>query len=162
MILTGKSHHSRVKTNSYIFVFSIHPRTKQDVGYRLSRSGLAVAYGQVIEFQGPIISSVAYISGIQTVNITYRSVSDIEVRNIAGFEVCCHGSSCLNDDLWVSADITDKDALIITVTVPDACVGQQLTGLRYLWRETPCLFKQAAIYSASDSNLPSPPFIHYF
>ena len=89
-------------------------------------------------------------------------MQDIEVRNTAGFEVCCHGSSCLNDDLWVAADITAKNALTITVTVPYACVGQQLTGLRYLWHETPCPFKEAAIYSASDSNLPSPPFIQYF
>ncbi|CAF4343739.1 unnamed protein product, partial [Rotaria magnacalcarata] len=43
----------------------IHPRTKLDVGYRLSRSGLAVAYGQQVEFQGPIVQNVAYSSGSQ-------------------------------------------------------------------------------------------------
>jgi hypothetical protein len=42
--------------------------------------------------------------------------------------------------------------------VPNECVGKQLYGLRYLWRTTPCLFKEAAIYSGTDPNLPSPPY----
>lgn len=67
--------------------FSIHPRTKTDVGYRLSRSGLAVAYNQSVEFQGPIVSSVAYTTGANTVNITYGSVSLLDLRNPNGFEV---------------------------------------------------------------------------
>ncbi len=67
--------------------FSVHPRTKHDVGYRLSRSGLAVAYGQKVEFQGPIVSNVSYINGSNTVTITYRAVTAIEVRNSLGFEV---------------------------------------------------------------------------
>jgi hypothetical protein len=68
--------------------FSIHPRSKQDVGYRLSRSGLAIAYGQQVEYQGPIVDNVAYSTGSQTVNITYKAVSSIELRNLIGFEVC--------------------------------------------------------------------------
>jgi hypothetical protein len=71
-----------------IYLFSIHPRTKEDVGYRLSRSGLSVAYGQQVEFQGPIVQNVAYSSGGSTVDITYTSVSSIELRNPnGGFEV---------------------------------------------------------------------------
>ena len=66
---------------------SIHPRTKEDVGYRLSRSGLAVGYGQQVEFQGPIVQSVAYTTGGSTVEITYTAVSSIELRNPNGFEV---------------------------------------------------------------------------
>jgi hypothetical protein len=67
--------------------FSVHPRYKHDVGYRLSRSGLAVAYGQQVEFQGPIVQSVAYSTGGRTINITYTAVSSIELRNPNGFEV---------------------------------------------------------------------------
>jgi hypothetical protein len=52
--------------------------------------------------------------------------------------------------------------LTITVTVNSSCVGQQLYGIRYLWAETPCPFKQAAIYSGTDSNLPSPPYLKLF
>jgi hypothetical protein len=67
--------------------FSVHPRTKHDVGYRLSRSGLAVAYGQKLEFQGPIVSNVSYINGSNTVTFTYIAVTSIELRNSEGFEV---------------------------------------------------------------------------
>lgn len=67
--------------------FSVHPRYKHDVGYRLSRSGLAVAYGQQVEFQGPIVENIAYSTGSSTLNITYTAVSDIEIRNSNGFEV---------------------------------------------------------------------------
>jgi len=70
-----------------IFIFSIHPKYKHDVGYRLSRAGLAVAYGKQVEFQGPIVQSVVYSSGSQTLNIVYTAVTNIELRNPAGFEV---------------------------------------------------------------------------
>ncbi len=70
-----------------IHPFSVHPKYKHDVGYRLSRSGLAVAYGQQVEFQGPIVQTVVYSSGSATVNITYTAVSNIELRNPNGFEV---------------------------------------------------------------------------
>jgi hypothetical protein len=66
---------------------SIHPRYKHDVGYRLSRAGLAVAYGQQVEFQGPLVESVAYSPGSPTINVTYRAVSSIELRNPSGFDV---------------------------------------------------------------------------
>jgi sialate O-acetylesterase len=145
-----------------IHLFSGHPRYKHDVGYRLSRSGLAVAYGQQVEFQGPIVQNVAYSSGSQTVEITYTAVSSIDLRSQNGFEVCCQGSQCVNDTLWISSPISSKSDLTITITVNSSCVGQQLYGLRYLWRETPCPFKQAALYSSTDPNLPSPPYLKLF
>jgi sialate O-acetylesterase len=142
--------------------FSVHPRYKHDVGYRLSRSGLKVAYGQDLEFQGPIVKNVAYSAGGQTVEITYTAVSNIELRSPHGFEVCCQGNQCLNDTLWVPSPVSSKSDLTITIAVNSSCVGQNLYGLRYLWRETPCPFKQAAIYSATDSNLPAPPYRKLF
>ena len=90
------------------------------------------------------------------------SISNIELRNSKGFEVCCRGNECLNEILWIPATVADKSGLTISITVNGSCAGQQLYGLRYLWRETPCPFKQAAIYSATDSNLPSPPYFKIF
>ena len=72
---------------STICSFSIHPRTKHDVGYRLSRAGLVVAYEQQVEFQGPIVQNITYVNGSETINITYTAVSSIELRNPNGFEV---------------------------------------------------------------------------
>ena len=70
-----------------IYSFSIHPRYKHDIGYRLSRSGLAVAYGQQVEFQGPIVQDVTHSTSSHTVNITYAAVSSIDLRTPNGFEV---------------------------------------------------------------------------
>jgi hypothetical protein len=46
-----------------------------------------VAYGQQVEFQGPIVQNVVYSSGSETVNITYTAVSDLDLRNSDYFEV---------------------------------------------------------------------------
>jgi hypothetical protein len=70
-----------------IYIYSIHPRYKHDVGYRLSRSGLAVAYKQPVEFQGPIVGKIGYSSGDRIINITYGGATSIELRNPVGFEV---------------------------------------------------------------------------
>lgn len=71
----------------FSYYSSVHPRYKHDVGYRLSRSGLAVAYGQQVEYRGPIVQNVSYLNGSDTLNITYTAVSGIELRNPNGFEV---------------------------------------------------------------------------
>jgi len=65
----------------------MHPRYKHDIGYRLSRASLAVAYGQPVEFQGPIVRSVAYSTGGETMNITYISATSIDLRTPNGFDV---------------------------------------------------------------------------
>jgi sialate O-acetylesterase len=77
-------------------------------------------------------------------------------------KVCCLEANCTNDALWVASPISGKNGLTITITVNSTCVGKPLYGLRYLWRETPCPFKQAALYSSTDANLPSPPYIKLF
>ncbi len=69
----------------------VHPRDKLDVGYRLSRSGLVVAYGyQNITYLGPIIADISVASDSSKVNVTYSNVAspNIELRNPNGFEVC--------------------------------------------------------------------------
>ena len=40
-----------------------------------------------MEFQGPIVSQVAYTTGGETLNITYTAVTNIELRSTDGFEV---------------------------------------------------------------------------
>ena len=46
-----------------------------------------MAYRKQVEFRGPVVQTVAYSTGSQTVNITYTAVSSIELRNLTGFEV---------------------------------------------------------------------------
>jgi sialate O-acetylesterase len=80
--------------------------------------------------------------------------------------VCCAGKQVCNstDSAWVAAPASSIQGVPLTValTVPTSCASKPIDGLRYLWKETPCLFKQAAIYNSEDSDLPAPPYIHYF
>ena len=73
------------------FCNRVHPRDKLDVGYRLSRAGLAVAYGFTnVTYLGPIIADISVASDSSKVNVTYSNVASpsIELRNENGFEVC--------------------------------------------------------------------------
>jgi len=108
------------------------------------------------------VQNVVYTNGSETVAITYRNVSSIELRNPNGFEVCCLGNQCTNDLIWIPSIISHKNDLTVTVQVNESCVGKPLFGIRYQWHETPCLFKQASLYSGTDPNLPAPPYIHFF
>jgi hypothetical protein len=75
---------------NFYFTKRVHPRNKLDVGYRLSQSSLAIAYGfQNVTYQGPLISSLSVAADSSTVNVTYSSAtsSSIELRNPNGFEV---------------------------------------------------------------------------
>ena len=78
------------------------------------------------------------------------------------FQVCCQDNSSSNAALCVLSLVLSKSDLTVTLTLPSVCVEKHVLGIRYLWRETPCLFKQAAIYSGTDPNLPSPPYIKIF
>lgn len=86
-ILSSRKRIVSLTRDRFTHAFRIHPRTKHDVAYRLSRSGLAIAYGQPVEYQGPIVKDVHYSSGSDAVKIVYTSVSSIELRNTLGFEV---------------------------------------------------------------------------
>ena len=88
------------------------------MGYRLSRSGLAIAYNQQVEFQGPIVQNIDYYVGSKTINITYTAVSNIDLRNPNGFEICCQGSKCANDSLWTPITISSRFRLTITLSIP--------------------------------------------
>ena len=70
----------------------------------------------------------------------------------------------MNEILWVAtpASRIEGAPLTVALTVPSSCASKTINAIRYLWRTTPCLFKQATIYSADDSDLPAPPYIHYF
>ncbi len=80
--------------------------------------------------------------------------------------MCCQSKEVCrsNDQLWAPALAKAMKGvpLAIALTVQDASVSKPINGLRYLWRETPCLFKQAAVYSGEDPDLPAPPHIHFF
>jgi sialate O-acetylesterase len=81
-------------------------------------------------------------------------------------KVCCAGKDVCstNDTAWEAAPASrvEGTSLTISLAVPSQCTSKPLNGLRYLWKETPCLFKQAAVYNSEDSDLPAGPYLHYF
>ncbi len=80
--------------------------------------------------------------------------------------MCCAGKQICasNDTVWVVTPASRIEGALLTISlaVPDTCTSKPIDGLRYLWKETPCLFKQAAVYNSEDSDLPAPPYIHFF
>ncbi len=81
-------------------------------------------------------------------------------------QVCCQGREVCstNDLIWVATVASRIEGAPMTIGLRghDSCTSKRLDGIRYLWRETPCLFKEAAVYSGEDMDLPAPPYIEYF
>ncbi|XP_065890232.1 sialate O-acetylesterase-like isoform X1 [Dysidea avara] len=133
---------------------SVHPRYKQDVGYRLALAGRAIAYKEKsLYYTGPIASS-AYINTPQSIIVHYTHVVDnkLEIRSYSGFEVYCIKDG---KPTWIeSAVIKGVTNFVIIDNSCDA--GNRPTHVRYSWRDYPCVLKGCAVYSG---KLPSPPFI---
>lgn len=136
---------------------SIHPRDKQDVAYRLTLGARAVAYGEKdLAFQGPFPNKVLVKDGY--LSITYdQKVSVAPSKNI--FEVCCSAvkTVCAPPAQWEPAPIKQWDASTVQVNATNCPSMDNVSALRYAWRDWPCDFKDCPIYS-SDKVLPAPPF----
>ncbi|XP_065890778.1 sialate O-acetylesterase-like [Dysidea avara] len=133
---------------------SVHPRNKQDVGYRLALAGRAVAYKkESLYYTGPI-AIVAYVNSPQSIIVHYTYVMDniLEIRSQSGFEVYC---MVTGQPTWMES-IVLKAASNFVIIVHSCGAGNSPTHVRYSWRDYPCVFKECAVYSG---DLPSPPFI---
>ena len=133
---------------------SVHPRDKQDVGYRLALAGRVVAYhDELLYYTGPIANETIHFADYISVMYDKVGPDGLEIRSHSGFEVCCKK----ND-----GSLTWMEALLLkvglnTVTIKYPCTeGETPINVRYSWRDDPCVFKKCAVYSG---NLPSPPFI---
>ncbi|CAF2993908.1 unnamed protein product [Rotaria sp. Silwood2] len=120
---------------------------------------LFLLFTQLVQCQNLAVNSIDTNNGTCSCNLNNGSC-DVS---------CCCDTDCSTEDIKAfncnqvtTNEVTIKYSLTITLTISSSCVGKQLFGLRYLWRETPCPFKQAALYSYTDPNLPSPPYIKYF
>ncbi|XP_021365144.1 sialate O-acetylesterase-like [Mizuhopecten yessoensis] len=141
---------------------SIHPRFKHDVASRLALSALAVAYHKSgLEYQGPYLSDYQ-LTG-HSLNIEYdQGRTPIRVNaNTTNFEVCCSEALCdKNNGNWKPAPMTSQDVSSVTLNTIK-CGHVTVAAVRYAWRESPCPFKQCAVYGR-DTDLPGPPFYHSF
>ena len=132
---------------------SVHPRSKQDVGYRLALAGRAVAYKkESLYYTGPIANGAYYSPQSIIVHYTHVMDNNLEIRSHSGFEVYCIKDG---QPTWMEAFVLK--AVRNFVIVDNSCgAGNFPTHVRYSWRDYPCDFKECAVYSG---DLPSPPFI---
>ncbi|KAL8570528.1 hypothetical protein ACOMHN_008885 [Nucella lapillus] len=140
---------------------SIHPRDKQDVAARLFLAGMAVAYDARRPLvQGPRPARVTQHGG--AVALTYPSTTAITVRSREGFEFCCTWNgrqTCSSKNAWwLPAPVLNFTASAIVLDGTVCGPRQSIVGIRYAWRESPCVFKQCAVYSYAH-DIPGPPYI---
>ncbi|WAR08529.1 SIAE-like protein [Mya arenaria] len=137
-----------------------------DVAHRLVLSALQVAYNNTSmgRYQGPKISAYFSDIGYHTLRLEFDHGEGLGVvvnmnYTGVGFEVCCsrnNQSKCDGTDSnWQPAPLKGSDKYGVTM---GSCVDLWTMGVRYLWRESPCGFKNCPVYT-KENDLPMAPFI---
>ncbi len=125
----------------------IHPRNKQDVGYRLALNALKIAYDKNIVYTGPLFQSAEFSDGKARVTFSHTGdglTAKDRYGYVKGFTVAG------NDGIfhWARARITGKDRVEVScdkVTNPVA--------VRYGWADNP---DDVNLYNSA--GLPANPF----
>ena len=122
---------------------NIHPNNKQDVGLRLSLAARAIAYGESIEYSGPLFNQVAVDGASMRVRFDHIQ-SGMTARNseLKGFSVAGP------DQKFVAAQaqIEGDSVLVSAVAVKDPVY------VRYGWAANP----DCNLYNGA--GLPASPF----
>ncbi|XP_041850929.1 sialate O-acetylesterase isoform X2 [Melanotaenia boesemani] len=136
---------------------TIHPRDKQDVAYRLTLGARAVAYDEEdVLFLGPFPKLIWSTETV--INITYDQVVSVTPSKDI-FEICCSVKRPNESkSQWAPAAIVNWDPTSIQLSATYCQPPDEVTAVRYAWRDWPCDFKACPVYSAS-RILPAPPFI---
>ena len=99
-------------------------------------------------------------------DLKYIEYSYLFSTMIDYFQICCIAKDICqsNETVWVAAPASEikGSPLSISLAIPSSCISKRLFGYRYLWRETPCAYKEAAVYNIEDQDIPAPPYIHFF
>lgn len=122
----------------------IHPRNKQDVGYRLALAARKIAYGQNLVYSGPTYQSHAIQDGRVVLSFNHVG-SGLEAHgdNLGGFAIA-------GDDgtfVWADAQIEGDQVIVWSEAVPEP------VAVRYAWGNNP---DTANLYNAA--ALPATPF----
>ena len=151
----------------------IHPGYKQEVGARLVRGALNVAYGRKDSyFSGPVFDRATVVPGSRTasfaaayaVQVTFRASgsSGIEVRTRTGFEVSADNSSWVPAQV-INGNVTASNSILLGAAAPALSWPAKPAFLRYLWGTAPCDHPRdeignCSVYSRAE-GLPATPFI---
>ena len=125
----------------------IHPRNKQDVGYRLALGALKVAYGQDLVFSGPRYRSHRVLG--DRIELTFDHVgSGMVARDRYGYLKGFAIAGADREFHWAQARITGPTT--IEVSCPDV---KAPVSVRYGWADNP---EDVNLYNAE--GLPASPF----
>ena len=120
----------------------VHPTDKVTVGNRLALAARSIAYGEKLEFSGPVFRQLTQENG--AVRVWFDHAEGLEARNgaLTGFEVA--GA----DNAWAPADAKiEGDTMVLTsATTPHPVAA------RYGWANSP----ECHLYN--NSGLPASPF----
>ena len=124
----------------------IHPRNKQDVGYRLALAARKVSFGEEIVYSGPLYDSMA-IEG-NKIRIFFKNVgSGLMIKDKYGY---LKGFAIAGPDrkfVWAKATLDGNDVLVYNETV------QNPVAVRFGWANNP---DDINLYN--QEGLPASPF----
>jgi len=123
--------------------FDIHPRNKQDVGYRLALAAKKVAYGQDIVFSGPIYSGMVVKSN--EIQLSFDNVASglmVKGEKLSGFQIAGADKKWY----WADAQIVGGKVYVTSDKV------KQPVAVRYGWS----INTDANLYNKN--GLPASPF----
>jgi len=105
----------------------IHPKNKLDVGLRLARAARAIAYGEKLEWSGPLYRQLTHEEHALRVWFDHAAGMTAKGGLLVGFEVA--GA----DGKYVAADarIDGTSVVVSSSTVPDP------VSVRYAWAANP-------------------------
>ncbi len=122
----------------------IHPRNKQDVGLRLSLAARHIAYGEEIEYSGPMYASHRVDGGSIVIEFNHaESGLMAHGASLGGFAVA--GSDGTYH--WATAQIYGKSVIVSSSEVSSP------VSVRYAWANNP---DRANLYN--EEGLPASPF----
>jgi sialate O-acetylesterase len=124
----------------------IHPKNKQDVGYRLALNALAKTYNKDVEYSGPEYRSMQ-IKGDQIILHFDHSGKELIAKGRYGY---LHGFSIADVDrkfVWAQARIEGNTVVVSSEEVKNP------VAVRYAWANNP---EDANLYNSE--GLPASPF----
>jgi len=120
----------------------IHPKNKLDVGQRLARAARAIAYGEKLEWSGPLYKQLTHED--HALRVWFDHAAGLTAKNgpLVGFEIA--GA----DGKYVAADakIDGASVIVSSATVPEP------VSVRYAWAPNPA----CNVYNRE--GLPASPF----
>ncbi|WP_435137014.1 sialate O-acetylesterase [Formosa sp. A9] len=124
----------------------IHPRNKQDVGYRLALGAEVLQYGKQLEYSGPVFKQANVVGN--TLELSFTHVGNgLKTKDKYGY---VKGFAIAGDDkqfVWAKAKIEGDKVIVWNKDV------KQPKYVRYAWADNP---DDASLYNTED--LPASPF----